>query len=196
MFANVDEDLAKEIAKNIGADRPDAERGFDPAGVKPTKEALKVRMPEFSQEDTIFKPDTLKVGIYSDDEDNFDFKTLTKALKDKKAKPEIIQENLQDTKDGLMVTHRYETVHPVLEDALIVVVPEKPSHAFEQNVGEFVEETFKHYKPIWIIGDATDILAEDKQKAEGVMVTKDGKDVDKFIEILSKQRFWDRDGSN
>ena len=196
MFANVDEDLAKEIAKNIGADTPDAERGFDPAGVKPTKEALKVRMPEFSQEDTIFKPDTLKVGIYSDDEDDFNFKTLTKALKDKKAKPEIIQENLQDTKDGVMVTHRYETVHPVLEDALIVVVPEKPSHAFEKNVGEFVKETFKHYKPIWIIGDARDILAEDKQKADGVMVTKDGKDVDKFIENLSKQRFWDRDGSN
>jgi len=196
MFANVDEDLAKEIAKNIGADTPDAERGFDPAGVKPTKEALKVRMPEFSQEDTIFKPDTLKVGIYSDDEDDFDFKGLTKSLKDKKAKPEIIQENLQDTKDGVMVTHRYETVHPVLEDALIVVVPEKPSHAFKKNVGEFVKETFKHYKPLWIIGDATDILAEDKQKAEGVMVTNDSKDIDKFIENLTKQRFWDRDGSN
>lgn len=196
MFANVDEDLAKEIAKNIGADTPDAERGFDPAGVKPTKEALKVRMPEFSQEDTIFKPDTLKVGIYSDDEDDFDFKGLTKSLKDKKAKPEIIQENLQDTKDGVMVTHRYETVHPVLEDALIVVVPEKPSHAFKKNVGEFVKETFKHYKPLWIIGDATDILAEDKQKADGVMVTKDSKDINKFIENLTKQRFWDRDGSN
>ena len=196
MFANVDEDLAKEIAKNIGADSPDAERGFDPAGVKPTKEALKVRMPEFSQEKTIFKPDTLKVGIYSDDEDDFDFKGLTKALKDKKAKPEIIQENLQDTKDGVMVTHRYETVHPVLEDALIVVVPEKPSHDFKKNVGEFVDETFKHYKPLWIIGDATDILAEDKQKADGVMVTKDSKDINKFIENLTKQRFWDRDGSN
>ena len=195
MFANVDEDLAKEIAKNIGADTPNAERGFDPAGVKPTKEALKVRMPEFSQEDTIFKPDTLKVGIYSDDEDDFDFKGLTKALKDKKAKPEIIQENLQDTKDGVMVTHRYETVHPVLEDALIVVVPEKPSQAFKKNVGEFVKETFKHYKPIWIIGDPTDILADDKQKADGVMVTKDGKEIDKFIENLTKQRFWDRDGS-
>lgn len=196
MFANVDEDLAKEIAKNIGADSPDAERGFDPAGVKPTKEALKVRIPEFSQEKTIFKPDTLKVGIYSDDEDDFDFKGLTKALKDKKAKPEIIQENLQDTKDGVMVTHRYETIHPVLEDALIVVVPEKPSHDFKKNVGEFVDETFKHYKPLWIIGDATDILAEDKQKADGVMVTKDSKDIDKFIENLTKQRFWDRDGSN
>lgn len=95
-----------------------------------------------------------------------------------------------------MVTHRYETVHPVLEDALIVVVAEKPSHAFKKNVGEFVDETFKHYKPIWIIGDASDILSEDQQKAEGVMVTNDSKDIDKFIENLTKQRFWDRDGSN
>lgn len=196
MFANVDEDLAKEIAKNIGADTPNAERGFDPTGIKPTKEALEVRMPEFSQEDTIFKPDTLKVGIYSDDEDDFDFKGLTKALKDKKAKPEIIQANLQDTKDGVMVTHRYQSVHPVLEDALIVVVPEKPSHEFSKNVGEFVEETFKHYKPLWIIGDPSDILSEDKQKAPGVIVSEDSKDIDKFIENLTKQRFWDRDGSN
>ena len=196
MFANVDEDLAKNIADNIGVDTPDAERGFDPAGVKPTKEALKVRMPEFSQENTIFKPDTLKVGIYSDDEDDFDFKGLTKDLKDKKTKPEIIQANLKDTKDGVMVTHRYETVHPVLEDALIVVVPEKPSHDFKKNVGEFVEEIYKHYKPLWIIGDASDILDEEKQKADGVLVTKDSKDIDKFIDNLTEQRFWNRDGSN
>ena len=196
MFANVDEKLAEEIAKNVGAQKPNAERGFDPAGVKPSKEAQAVKMPEFSQEDTIFKADTLKVGIYSDNDDDFDFKGLVKAIKDNKAKAEIIQGDLQDTKDGQMVKHRYETVHPVLEDALIVVVPEKPSHDFSKNVGEFVEETFKHYKPIWVIGDASDILSSEQEKADGVMVTKDSKDIDKFIENLAKQRFWGRDGSN
>ena len=196
MFANVDTDMANEIAKNVGADKPDAKRGFDPVGVKPTKEAKSVKMPEFSQENTIFKPDTLKVGIYSDDEDDFDFKSLVKALKDKKVKAEIIQKDLQDTKDGMMVKHRYESIHPALEDALIIVVPEKPSHDFMKNVDEFANETFKHYKPIWIIGDPKDILSKEEQKTDGVMVTKDGKDVDKFIKNLSKQRFWERDGSN
>ena len=196
MFANVDKDMADEIAKNVGAQMANAERGFDPEGIKPIKKIQDSRVPEFSQENTIFKPDTLKVGIYSDDEDDFDFKGLTKAIKDKKAKAEIIQGNLQDTKDGVMVTHRYETVHPVLEDALIIIVPEKPSHNFKKNIGEFVSETFKHYKPLWIIGDPSDILTEDQQKADGVMVSKDSKDIDKFIENLTKQRFWDRDGSN
>lgn len=196
MFANVDKDMATEIAKNVGADTPDAERGFDPVGIKASKEALEVKMPEFSQENTIFKPDTLKVGIYSDSDDDFDFKSLVKSIKNSKAKAEIIQADLQDTKDGVMVTHRYETIHPVLEDALIIVVPEKPSHEFSKNVGEFAKETFKHYKPLWIIGDASDILSDDQQKADGVMVTKDSKDIDKFIENLTKQRFWDRDGSN
>lgn len=196
MFANVDKDMADEIAKNVGAEKANAERGFDPEGIKPIKKIQDSRVPEFSQENTIFKPDTLKVGIYSDDEDDFDFKGLTKAIKDKKAKAEIIQGNLQDTKDGVMVTHRYETVHPVLEDALIVIVPEKPSHNFKKNIGEFVSETFKHYKPLWIIGDPLDILTEDQQKADGVMISKDSKDIDKFIENLTKQRFWDRDGSN
>lgn len=196
MFANVDKDMATEIAKNVGADTPNAERGFDPVGIKASKEALEVKMPEFSQENTIFKPDTLKVGIYSDSDDDFDFKSLVKSIKNSKAKAEIIQADLQDTKDGVMVTHRYETIHPVLEDALIIVVPEKPSHEFSKNVGEFAKETFKHYKPLWIIGNASDILSDDQQKADGVMVTKDSKDIDKFIENLTKQRFWDRDGSN
>ncbi|WP_416334452.1 catalase [Anaerococcus sp. DFU013_CI05] len=196
MFANVDEKLAEEIAKNVGADKPNAERGFDPAGIKASKEAQEVKMPEFSQENTIFKADTLKVGIYSDNNDDFDFKALVNAIKENKAKAEIIQGDLQDTKDGSVVKHRYETIHPVLEDALIVVVPEKPSHEFSKNVGEFVDETFKHYKPIWVIGEASDILTSEQEKADGVMVTKDSKDIDKFIENLAKQRFWDRDGSN
>ncbi|WP_297281557.1 catalase [uncultured Anaerococcus sp.] len=196
MFANVDEDMAKEIAKNIGTESPDKERGFDPEGIKAIKKVQDSRVPEFSQENTIFKADTLKVGIYSDDEDDFDFKGLIKGLEDKKAKAEIIQANLQNTKDGSMVKHRYESIHPSLEDALIIVVPKKASKAFKKNVGEFANETFKHYKPLWIIGDPKDILSEDKQKAEGVMVSKDAKDIDKFIENLTQQRFWNRDGSN
>ncbi|WP_205408044.1 catalase [Anaerococcus marasmi] len=195
MFANVDEDMAKAIADNVGADSPDKERGFDPAGVKPTKEALKVRMPEFSQENTIFKTDTLKVGIYSDDEDDFDFKSLKEKIEESKAKAEIIQKTLKETKDGVKVDHRYDTVHPVLEDSLIIVVPEKPSDEFMKNVKEFAEETYKHYKPLWIIGDPKDILDKDKQDDPGVMVTKDMSDADKFIKNLEKQRFWDRNGS-
>ncbi|WP_082664099.1 catalase [Anaerococcus rubeinfantis] len=195
MFANVDKKMAEEIAKNVGVDKPDADRGFDPSGLKAKKEALKVRMPEFSQENTIFKVDTLKVGIYSDDDDDFDFKSLVKKIEDKKAKAEIIQANLSETKDGQMVSHRYVTIHPVLEDAMIVVVPKKPSKEFSKNVNEFVNETFNHYKPLWIIGDASGILDKKQEKADGVMVTKDAKDTSKFIENLSKQRFWNREGS-
>lgn len=195
MFANVDMEMAEEIAKNVGARKPNADRGFDPAGSKPTKEALKVRMPEFSQARTIFKPDTLKVGIYSDNDDTFDFEGLVEKIKASNAKAEIIQGNLKETKDGQMVKHRYETVHPVLVDALIVVVPEKPSKEFSKNVGEFVSETFKHYKPLWIIGDAGNILKNGEEKADGVMVTEDMKEIDQFIKNLSQQRFWNREGS-
>lgn len=194
MFANVDEEMAKEIAKNVGAKKPNAERGFDPAGVKPSKKAKSVKMGEFSQENTIFKPDTLKVGIYTDNNDDFDFKSLVNKIKDNKAKAEIIQGDLSDTKDGQMVKHRYETIHPVLEDALIVVVPEKPSKKFKKNIGEFVDETYKHYKPIWVIGNSEGILDKNQEKSDGVMVTKDLKEIDKFIENLAKQRFWNREG--
>ena len=195
MFANVDKKMAEEIAKNVGCEKPDAERGFDPSGLKAKKEALKVRMSEFSQENTIFKADTLKVGIYSDSDDDFDFKSLVEKIEENKAKSEIIQADLKNTKDGQKVSHRYATIHPVLEDALIVVVPEKPSKEFSKNVNEFVNETFNHYKPLWIIGDASGILDKEQEKADGVMVSKDSSDIDKFIENLSKQRFWNREGS-
>ena len=195
MFANVDKKMAEEIAENVGCEKPDAERGFDPSGLKAKKEALKVRMPEFSQENTIFKADTLKVGIYSDSDDDFDFKSLVEKIEENKAKAEIIQADLKNTKDGQKVSHRYATIHPVLEDALIVVVPEKPSKEFSKNVNEFVNETFNHYKPLWIIGDASGILDKKQEKADGVMVSKDSSDIDKFIENLSKQRFWNREGS-
>ena len=194
MFANVDYDMAKNIADNVGADDPDKDRGFDPSGIKPTKEALKVKMSEFSQENTIYKPDTLKVGIYSDNDDDFDFKGLVKKIEASKAKAEIIQGNLKKTKDGEKVTHRYDTIHPVIFDGLIIVV-DKANDEFKKNVKEFALETYKHYKPLWIIGDADGILDKEKQKAKGVIVTKDSKDIDKFIENLSKHRFWDRDGS-
>ena len=195
MFSNVDKKMAEEIAKNVGCEKPDAERGFDPSGLKAKKEALKVRMPEFSQENTIFKADTLKVGIYSDSDDDFDFKSLVEKIEENKAKAEIIQANLSETKDGQMVSHRYDTIHPVLEDAMIVVVPKKPSKEFSKNVNEFVNETFNHYKPLWIIGDASGILDKKQEKADGVMITKEAKDISKFIENLAKQRFWNREGS-
>lgn len=195
MFANVDKKMAEEIAENVGCEKPDAERGFDPSGLKAKKEALKVRMPEFSQENTIFKADTLKVGIYSDSDDDFDFKSLVEKIEENKAKAEIIQADLKNTKDGQKVSHRYATVHPVLEDAMIVVVPKKTSKEFSKNVNEFVNETFNHYKPLWIIGDASGILDKKQEKADGVMVTKDAKVISKFIENLGKQRFWNREGS-
>lgn len=76
-----------------------------------------------------------------------------------------------------------------------MVVPEKPSKDFNKNIGEFVDETFKHYKPIWIIGDSEGILDKDQEKASGVIVSKDLNKIDDFIENLTQQRFWDRDGS-
>lgn len=173
-----------------------------PKGVKkidPVKDNDKIKDLEKNKIDnkkkafTTFKVDTLKVGI--DSYDDFDFKSLVKKIEDKKAKAEIIQANLSETKDGLMFSHRYATIHPVLEDAMIVVVPKKSSKEFSKNVNEFVNETFNHYKPLWIIGDASDILDKKQEKADGVMVTKDAKDTSKFIENLGKQRFWNREGS-
>lgn len=80
-----------------------------PKGVKkidPVKDNDKIKDLEKNKIDnkkkafTTFKVDTLKVGIYSDDDDDFDFKSLVKKVEDKKAKAEIIQANLNETKDG------------------------------------------------------------------------------------------------
>lgn len=190
MFANVDEDLAKEVAENVGASKPNKEAGFDPIGVQPG-EMKDFKSPSLSMMNTIFKPDTLKVGIFIDEKSDYDIKQLMADLKDAKTKPELIAPKLGKTKDGEIIKHTYISTYPVLFDALIFIENNEPSPKFIKEGKNYAKETFNHFKPLYVIGKGEEIL-EDKMKSEDGVKVVDKIDVNEFIEDLTKHRFWER----
>lgn len=90
-----------------------------------------------------------------------------------------------------MIKHTYESAYPVLFDALIVVESEKPSKDFLKQAQIYVQETFNHFKPLWVIGEGEGYVQEPMKKEDGVLVTTDDKTLD-FIDLVAKHRFWDR----
>lgn len=190
MFANVDKDMAQQIADKVGADKPDAKAGFDPAGIKPG-EMKDFVSPALSMTKTHFKPDTRKVAVFIDEDTDYDVARLMDTLKEEKLKPEIVAPKLGETPDGEMIKHTYEAAYPVLFDALIVVQPEKPSKPFLKHAKTYVQETFNHFKPIWVIGDGKDFVEDKMKKEPGIKLTTDDRTLE-FIEEVAQHRFWER----
>lgn len=93
MFANVEIEMAKAIAENVGTQMPNKDRGFDPSGIQPgpMKDFIS---PSVSMMNTIFKPDTLKVAIFIDQKCEANIESLMKELKAAKAQPEIVAPSL------------------------------------------------------------------------------------------------------
>ncbi|NMB04071.1 MAG: hypothetical protein GX978_05910 [Tissierellia bacterium] len=55
----------------------------------------------------------------------------------------------------------------------------------------YVDETFRHFKPIWTFGPGKDYVAPEYAGDPGVQLAEpDG--FDTFIDHLTKHRFWDR----
>lgn len=190
MFANVDLDLAAKIAEDIGVEPPDAAAGFAPDGIQPG--AMKDFVsPALSMMNTVFKPDTLKVAVFIPDKKNVHVKKLMEALKAAKADPKLVGPQLGHTADGQPILHTYTSAYPVMFDALIVIEPDKMDDMFRMHAETYVTETFRHFKPLWIIGTGNGYAKPGMLKEPGVMTGKEAL-AGKFVDILSKHRFWDR----
>lgn len=186
MMGNVNKNMMTEVATNIG--------------VKPPKgkevEYDKVS-PALSQENTIKKPDTLKVGvIVAQDFDENELALVLKQLKEAKTSPEIISETLQDIKvgkDKISPKHTLLSADPVLLDSIYVIGGKKLNDKFKSDAKRYIKETYMHFKPL-AVSKSLEELLEDKMKDEpGVsIINKAEKDLDKFIEDISMHRHWDR----
>lgn len=189
MFANVDRDMAEEIASNVGCDKPDAEAGFDPAGVKPGKMKDFVS-PALSMENTIFKPDTLKVAVFIPDKTPRGLGDLLKDLRAAKAQPELVAPTLGKAA-GELIKHTYKSTYPVCFDALIVLEPKDPDKLFLTYAEIYVQEMFNHFKPLWVKGEGEGFVKSEMRDEPGVQVGS-SESLETFIENLSRHRFWDR----
>ncbi|MFC5465119.1 catalase [Lederbergia graminis] len=188
MFAHVNLELARVIAKNIGVKPPKS------GGSTITKSS-----PALSQENTKFKPDTRKVAvIITEGFNGADVVSILDGLKNSGVQPEIISEQLGKIRgfDGVEITvdHTFLTTDSVLFDAVYVVRGSSKSRKFNKQAGDFVYEAFSHYKPIGASHDGKGWLdSDDIGKSAGVILEDDLNEfVNKFVNAISTHRFWNR----
>mgnify|MGYP005834510135 CR=1 FL=1 len=209
LINNVDGDLAIRIAEGIGVPPP-AEKGAS-SGTK--------KSPNLSQEMTV--KDTIKsrkVAILAMEGYNHDEVMLVKqALKDSGAHPQIISQFLGMVKstDGreMEVDKSYITTTSVVYDA--VYIPGGKHAETLKNQGyalHFVNEAFKHCKPIGAVGEGIELLKASDIKGVtfadagtggeavtemGVVTCGSQGNVNSFAEqfktAIAQHRHWDRE---
>ncbi|TYS45878.1 catalase [Bacillus infantis] len=187
MFANVDLEMTREFAKNIGAVPP--EEGGSPV----TKSS-----PALSQEKTKKLPATRKVGVIAADGFNGEIMKVLEALKAEGIMPVIISSRLGMIKgsDGseLEVQETFLTTESVLVDGIYAAGGNGGTKKFQQDAAYFINEAFSHFKPIGATHEGRKWIENSgKSNAAGV-VLGDGTEsfAEEFIQAIAQHRFWER----
>lgn len=189
MFANVDTEMAKIIAENIGAVPPKI------SNVQITKSS-----PALSQANTPHYAYTQKVGIIIGN--NFNDREVRNTL-DALGKcgvfVDIISEKLGDVVGAggstITVNKSFITSDSVLYDSLYIVGGNVQNQKnFNYNVMEFVNKAYKHYKPIGVATTGQLCMQPSKENnLAGVIFAANNPSFEKdFIAAIAQQRFWNR----
>lgn len=189
MFANVNLEMAKIIAENVGV-TPPKNGGSD----------VQKSSPALSQLNTRFSPETRKVAVILTNQFNGpDVKFVLDQLKGKGIQPEIISEKLGKVRGStgieLKVDHTFLTTDSVVFDAVYMVKGSAKNKKFNKDAAFFIHEAFMHYKPIgathqgkkWLeinnIGDAAGVVMADEME----WFSRE------FIKAIAAHRHWNRD---
>ncbi|MFN8489423.1 MAG: DJ-1/PfpI family protein [Caldilineaceae bacterium] len=145
-----------------------------------------------------------KIAILTDDGANAaDITQMQAALKSAGATSEVIAPHLgtlQNTSGGqVQINQRLMDVASVLYDAVYIPGGANAINAMKTNGDyiHFVQEAFKHYKPIAGSGEASTLLnaalSQQGAAAAGVFSGQSGSAVtDNFIKAIGQHRVWDR----
>ena len=208
MFNNVDGDLAKRIAIGIGATAPATPGG---TGVTASSPAL-------SQEKTVMEAKTRKVAILAENGFNFsEVSQLMEALKNAGVHWEVVSkyQGMLNSTDNqqIEVNKNYIGAGSIMFDA-VYVCGGKPCVETLKMQGEalhFVNEAFKHAKPIGAVNEGVELLENsqiqnvlfagpDSQAQPiselGVVTIRYATELsgfcDEFIHAISRHRYWER----
>ncbi|QTD41276.1 catalase [Sporosarcina sp. Te-1] len=188
MFVHVDEELARRLADAVGV-RPPAGRQVDVSALSPA----------LSQENTPKYPYSLKTGILIGNFFNgAEVKAVVKGLQKYGVVVDIISEKLGTVRgaDGVeaVVNETLTTSSPVLLDSIYVVGGKADDQqAFDRNIVDYINETYKHYKPIGVASTGMSLFKGSSSKeGPGVILDGDQEFADRFIHAIAMQRFWDR----
>ena len=190
MFVNVDKEMATIIADNVGVERPSGEQS-----------SVTASSPALSMANTIFVPQTLKVGLLIGNGFNgAEVLAAVKAFMKAGIIVVIISEKLGTVRSEdnyqVNVDETFLTTASVLFDSLYVVggkaaYPEK----FKSNIVSFIDEAFMDYKPIGIATSGISYFeASNANAGPGIVfATGDSNFGNSFVKAIAKQRFWYRD---
>ena len=189
MFVNVDKEMAIIIADNVGVERPRGEQS-----------SVTASSPALSMANTIFVPQTLKVGLLVGNRFNgAEVLATVKAFMKAGIIAVIVSEKL-----GTVISEDNYQVHvdetflqtaPVLFDALYVVGGKSANPAkFQSDIVYFIDEAFKHFKPIGVAESGMPFFeASDVKVGPGiVLATAEPNFSNSFVKAIANQRFWDR----
>ncbi|MDN4608490.1 catalase [Sporosarcina highlanderae] len=190
MFVNVDVGLATAIADAVGVNRPNGQQ------VNVTASS-----PALSQSNTPKYPYTLRVGVLIGSGFNGnEVKAVVNTLFQNGVAVDIVGEQLGSLMgaDGVKVVlnKTFLTTSPVLYDSLYVVGGKAENQAkFNNDIEEFINEAYRHYKPIGVASTGETIFNNSKAKiGPGIVIASNsGTDFpNDFIQAITEQRFWDR----
>jgi len=188
MFANVNLELAKAFAINIGV-VPPASGGSDV-----TKSS-----PALSQENTPKSAYTRKVAVII--AEGFDYpqvNAVVSALQTAGALPAILSDKLGmiTSSDGsqLEAIHTFTTDASVVFDAVYVDGGQNATPTFEMEACMFIKEAFTHYKPISGTNQGKTWIEDGKMgNGAGVYLGDENNDfVNQFVQGIASHRIWSR----
>lgn len=188
MFANVNLDLARTVAKRIGVNPP-ASGGSSVTSASPA----------LSQQNTIFKPDTRRVAvILTNGFHGPDVQFVLNRLEDANLFVEIISEH-QGHVTGtngitLKADHTFQTAKSVQYDAVYIVNGSETNRNFNKKAVYFIDEAFSHFKPIGATHGGIAFLTVNQFDGKpGVIIGNDVRHFpDEFIKAIGHHRFWNR----
>lgn len=226
LLEQVDKDLAREVAKGIGVDyqtskvmgkADDLVEGLVDKVVEPKRKKHVDKSPALSMEN--LKGDSLKgrkvAVLVAEGFHNQQLESIQNSLKKEGVMVKVIAKHLGELKSSegtkVMVDKSFVTTGSVLFDA--VIIPDgKESVKMLKESGfaiNFIQEMFKHCKPIGALGDSVELLMNlpdyisglsdnDSVKEKlGVISVKTPTDTtaftDSFIKAMKQYRFWERE---
>lgn len=190
MFAHVDLEMASIIADNLGVNRPTSQQS-----------QVTASSPALSQANTRRVPQTLKVAVLIGNGFDVDeVESVVKTLRRYGVQFTIVAEKfgIIRSKDlfKVRVNETFLTTAPVLFDAIYVVGGTAENQGkFNSDLINFIDETFKHYKPIGVATTGVSFFDASSAKAgPGIVFATNNVDFSKmFVQAITQQRFWGRD---
>lgn len=187
MFVNVDQEMACQIANNIGVDRP---KGTNVPVTKSSPALTKTKYYAYTQ----------KVAVLIGN--GFNGKEVRHALhtlKEYGVFIDIVSENLGtvtgDDGTKIDVDKIFTSTYSVLYDSIYVVGGSTENQVkFNQNIRDFIHDAYKHYKPIGVATTGQSYIKKSEQNnLAGVVFAANNPNFGKdFVAAVAQQRFWDR----